>query len=441
MEKIQLQVRQARRRMNLQKFLDCLPWCLLVPLAAALVAIAVHKWFPTGSEPWIWNTWWMGGGIVLGIVAAAVWMLTRPHEQLEAAIELDRRFGLKERVSSSLSLSEIERKTEAGRAVVKDAERRVERVDVSERFGVFLGRPSLLPLIPAALTLLVIFALSQNEVVKSARADTDEQQKVRNQVKRSTDELRKKIEKRRKELAEKGLKEADDSLRELSEGLKDLDKKTSGDRKKSMIKLNNLADRLRQKRDKLGGAEELKKQLNKMKNLEKGPADELAKAMKNGKFKDALQELEKLKQEFERQELTDEDREKLAEQLEKMKDKMEDVANAHNRAMENLEQQIKDARESGDIDKADQLQRALDKLQQQMPQMDQLGDLASKLGQISEAAKNGDQQAMQNALNDLQTDLENLQNELDELESLDSGLDAIAEAKDSMNCDQCKGGD
>jgi hypothetical protein len=439
MEKIQLQVQQARRRMNVQKFANCLPWCLLVALALALVAVAVHKWFPTGADPWVWNASWLGGAVALGVVAAIVWTLTRRHEHLEAAIELDRRFGLKERVSSSLSLSENERDTEAGRAVVTDAERRVERVEISERFGVSLGRPSFLPLIPAALAVLIIFALGQNEIAQQAQARTDEQQQEQKQVKRSTDELRKKIEKQQKERAEKGLKE-DDALRDVSEGLKDLDKKTDGDRKKTMIKLNNLADKLQQKRNKLGGADDLKKQLNKMKDLEKGPADKLAKAMKNGKFKDAMKELKKLKEKLENEELTDEDRDKLADQLDKMKEKMKEVTDAHKQAKEDLEQQIKDARGAGDTDKADKLQQALDRLQEQMPQMDQLGDLADKLGQISQAAKNGDQQAMQDALSDLQSDLKNLQNELDELETLDSTLDAISQTKDSMKCDQCKGG-
>ena len=56
------------------------------------------------------------------------------------------RFGLKERVSSTLALSPEERESAAGQALVADAVRRVEQIEVSERFGVtfsrWIGTPS-----------------------------------------------------------------------------------------------------------------------------------------------------------------------------------------------------------------------------------------------------------------------------------------------------------
>ena len=50
-----------------------------------------------------------------------------------SAIELDRRFGLKERVSSVLSLQSDELETEAGQALLTDAVRRVEDAVIEER--------------------------------------------------------------------------------------------------------------------------------------------------------------------------------------------------------------------------------------------------------------------------------------------------------------------
>ena len=63
----------------------------------------------------------MGGALGVGLVAAIVWTLVSRRSVLDAAIELDLRFGLKERVSSSLSLSEDDLQSDAGRALVKDA--------------------------------------------------------------------------------------------------------------------------------------------------------------------------------------------------------------------------------------------------------------------------------------------------------------------------------
>ena len=67
-----------------------------------------------------------------------------------AAVEVDRRFGLKERVSSALMLPDDARQTEIGQALINDASRRAEMIVVSERFPVTTGWKSLLPVLPVA---------------------------------------------------------------------------------------------------------------------------------------------------------------------------------------------------------------------------------------------------------------------------------------------------
>jgi tetratricopeptide (TPR) repeat protein len=174
--------------------------------------------------------------------------------------------------------------------------------------------------------------------------------------------------------------------------------------------------------------------------LQQGPADKLARAMKNGDFKQALDELDKLKQKLRAGDMDDEDRAKLAKQLDQMKQKLQDVADAHKQAMNDLQEQIKQARDSGNVGQADKLQQALDRLQQQMPQMDKLQDLAQKLGRASKALEQGQSDEAQQSLDQLASDLEQMQSELDELEALETTLDEIREAKNAMNCDQCGGG-
>ena len=89
---------------------------------------------------------WMPFG--LAAVAALVWTLATGRGSVDAAIELDSRFGLKERVASALSLPAEQHDTEAGRALIDDAVSRVERIDVAGRFALSPGRPLLLPLLP-----------------------------------------------------------------------------------------------------------------------------------------------------------------------------------------------------------------------------------------------------------------------------------------------------
>ncbi len=95
------QVRTAQRRLGVQRFVGVLGWCCCIGLSVALVLIAVDKFRPMGIEPWAWPA----GGVVLGIAAAIFWSIARARGPVDAAIEIDRRFGLKERVSSTLAMS------------------------------------------------------------------------------------------------------------------------------------------------------------------------------------------------------------------------------------------------------------------------------------------------------------------------------------------------
>ena len=69
-------------------------------------------------------------------------------------------------------------------------------------------------------------------------------------------------------------------------------------RDKALVKLNDLARQLRERRQEFGGDERIKQQLEPLKSLERGPADKLAQALARGDFKKAAEEIEKLKQEL-----------------------------------------------------------------------------------------------------------------------------------------------
>src|SRR5579871_3617542 len=150
MDQLKQQVRAARRRLTLQRFLTALVWCLFATLLAAAVAIGVQKWLLTNINGASWAQWWLVGAVAGGFLAALVWTLARRRPELEAALEIDRRFGLKERISSSLALAPEEVDTPVGRALLDDAQRRIGKLDVQGRFPITLSRRALLPLIPAA---------------------------------------------------------------------------------------------------------------------------------------------------------------------------------------------------------------------------------------------------------------------------------------------------
>src|SRR5207302_3089315 len=133
---------------------------------------------------------------------------------------------------------------------------------------------------------------------------------------------------------------ADDLFKQIEEGTRELSQKDKLDPKQGHLKLNDLAKRLEERRNKIGGEEAIKEQLQKMKDFGAGPADKVAQAMKQGDWNKALQEINKLAKDMREGKLDKAAQEKLAKQLQKMKEKLEAAADAHQKAMADLKKQI-----------------------------------------------------------------------------------------------------
>ena len=112
MDELRRQVRRAQRRLALQRLAGALGWCWFVGLLAAAVLIAVDKFHSLGVASWVWAA----GALGVGLLAALAWAIWTWRKPLDAAIEIDRRYHLKERVSSTLAMPADLRATEAGRA-------------------------------------------------------------------------------------------------------------------------------------------------------------------------------------------------------------------------------------------------------------------------------------------------------------------------------------
>ena len=427
MNELEKQVRRAHRRLGFQRFLGVLGWCWFATLLVALVLIAAGKFFPVGVPAWGWAASALG----LGLAAAAVWMLATRRGPLGAAVEIDSRFGLKERVSSTLSMRPEQRQTEAGQALVKDAVRRVGRIHVASRFAVRPDRRILLPLLPAVLALLVAVYPAGVEKAQ-AKSDTEA---VKNQVKRSSESLRKKLADRRKKAQEKGLKDAERLFKKLEQGTRDL---TGGktERKKALAKLNDLSRELKDRRSRLG-AERIKRELDQLKNISRGPANKFAKAMRAGDFKKAAKELDEIKKALADGNLSEQQKKDLAGQLGQMQEKLKELAEAHQAAQRDLRNQIAQMRQAGQMAEANKLEEQLAKLLQQAPQMEKLNEMADKLGQCAKCLQDGQLAEAADALGQLEA---NLQQQLDEMAMLNEAMEQLRQARNEMNCAKCGGG-
>ena len=432
MEQLRKQVRRAQWWLAVQRFVHVLGWSCFATLLAAAGLVVLDKFRPLHVEPWAWPV----GAMVLGTLVAVVWAMVRGRGAMDAAIEIDRRFDLKERVSSSLAMSPEERQSEFGRALVDDAARRVQRINVGREFHVSPSRQLLLPLLPGlAAVLVAVFVNPAAPRQASADADTAGRQ----QVKKSTDALRRKLLAHRQQAQKQGLKKAEDALAKLE---KDLDRNASDrslDRKDALVKLNELSQELNKRRAELSSPEKLQEQLGQLKDIPKGPADKFRDEIAKGDLQKALKELQKLQNDLAQGKLDAKQQKALADQLQKMQDNLKKLLADNKKQQEQLKNQIQQARQAGDQAAADRLQQKLEQLQQKLPPANQLQQMAAKLGQCANCLRQGQGKNAAGMLQQVQGDLKDLQQQANEMQALDQAMDQLADARRQMTCKECGG--
>jgi hypothetical protein len=434
MDVLKQQVRRARRRLVFQRFLAVLSWSWFAWLLAAAVVVTVDKFFPLGLLTWAWPV----AALVCGLLTAIIWCYATRRDELEAALEIDRRFGLKERVSSTYALAPEQLESPAGRALVDDAMKRVERLHVADQFRVRLGRWSWLPLLPGlAVFLIALFlqpALDQNKAGGSVANPAQKKQ-----IKASLSPVQKKSLELRKQARDKNLPEAEELFAKLQDSTKDLSKGEVTDKKQALVELNDLAKDVEKRRQQLGAAEKMQEQFKQLKNLDKGPADKMVDALKNGDFQVAMKEMQQLRNKLENGKLDADAKAALEKQLKQMEDKLLKMAEAHEKAQQNLKKQIDELKKKGQHQQAKDLEEKLAQMQQQKSQMDLAKKLADQLGQCSKCMQQGDKAGAAKAMSKLEQQLADLQQEADEMAMLDEAMNDLEMAKDSMNCKECGG--
>ncbi len=438
MEEIKRQVGRAQRRLVMQQFWRVIGWSLFATLVLAAIGLAIPRLWVLNVDQQIWDWSWIGGGLAAGLLMATIWTYVIRWTRLDAAIEIDRRFGLKERVSSILALSNDELSSDVGRALMTDTSRRVERIDVREQFRVSPTWRLILPLAPAIA--LAALMMLPNAAMKQAQASAESTPEIKKQIKTATQKLQERLRETQKKAEEQGLQDSD-VLKEINKELDKLVNKDSTDRKDALIKINDLAKEIEKRKQELGGADKMRKELDKLKDIAKGPADKVTDALKDGDFGKAQEEMKKLNEELKTGKLSKEDQEKLAKQLEEMRDKMQQAMEDQKQARERLQQQIEQKLAEGNVGEAAKMQQQLDQMNQNAKEQQQmLQQLADKFGEAAKALKEGgDPKEAAEQLDKLAGDLDKMQQQLDEIENLQDVLDQLADAKDAMKCANCQG--
>lgn len=457
MNQINRQVNRARKRILTGSFFRILTWAAFGSLLVAVVGIAIPKvWhfeflsLQSQNNAWVYS-WVLGGaGCAVALACCLTWLNRK--SPLDAAVELDNRFGLKERLSSAMALAPDAAQSEAGRALIADAEYRAESLDVRDQFRYHPSWRSLLPLVPILLLAFLIFIPNASKKAAANEVDAIDKKRVEVVIK----EIQKKIETKRKEAVAKGLKDADPELKAFAKEFDKLLDDPSDSKKETLVKLNNIKKQIEDRRKALGSSKELRASFAKLKDVGKGPAKKLADAMSQGDMEKAKSAIKELADKLKSGKLDQGELKKLAADLKQMADALKDLAEKHEREKKNLEDQINNALDRGDLDKAAQLQQKLDEKKNLDNQQQKLKKMAEQLQKCAECmnpgangqsqpGQDGEQsagqtseqaQAMKEAgesLEDLANQIEEMQQQLDELENLED-LEAMAdECKQAMN--------
>jgi septal ring factor EnvC (AmiA/AmiB activator) len=438
MNTIETQVRRARRRLILARFAHLACWSLFVAWFIAATAILARAIWVLPFDVATWDWAWLGGSTVTAIlVAAAVAFFTAPSIA-KVAGEVDSRFGLRERLSSVVSLPAHDRDTPMGQALVDDAMRRAQPLDVRDQFSLSPSRLGWLPALPAAVVVLAMF-IGPAIAPDPANELTPELVSQTNQVKTAAEMLKRKIQQQREQSEETGLKDAEDFFKKLEADLDKLAKRPSMDQKDAMIAMNDIKKQLEQRREELGTPDQMKTALSKMEDIQRGPAGSVVKAMQKGDFTEAQKLAKELADKLREGKLTEKEQQELQKQMEQVRDKLNEAAEKNEQAKKELQQQIDQAKKDGRNDDAAKMQQQMEQLEAKGAQLEQMQQMAEAMNQAAQCMQEGKTGEAADALEKMAEQLGDMQAEMQQLEDLQDTLENFAQTKEQMKCSSCAG--
>ena len=374
--------------------------------------------------------------VLLAAVIAAIWTLLTKPSPVQTAAEVDRRFGLRERLASTLA---VRGEGPATAALRGDASRAAGQIKVADRFPV---RPlprlaSPLLLVPAILLLalgLEAFRPAADPTA-SATVDADE---IR-QVRAATSAVKQQLAAKRREAEAKGLKDASELLAQMERQVDKLSKRTDLDRKEAMIELNHLRDQIEKRRDMLGDPDTMKRTMAQIKPIGDGPIAKTAEAIRKGDFAAAEKQIRELSKAIRDGKMTEAEKEKLAKQAKQIAKQVAAAAQDQRRRKEQLQQQIDEAEKAGKTAEAAELKRKLREAQAADESIAQAQQMAAAMQAAADAMQAGDGKAAAEAMEGLADQMSDMQSQTQSLQDMDSAMNSLAQGNQQMGCQQCQG--
>lgn len=441
---LERQVRRAGRRWWIGQLTATVPCILGAALLVAWLAVTAPKFWYLGVEGPLWTRSWIAGAILIGLLLGLVWGVLRRPSPLDAAIEIDRRCRLQDRVASAWCVGTGA--TAAERLVVEDATDHLRQIDLRRNFAIQWTWQLWLPI--AAALLIAATSYGWKDVPNKHALTATQQQDATEPVRRSLSDLKSRIAQQRQSADAAGDSTAADAAARVEQQLDQL-AQPNQDRRTALVQLNRLSQELADRMQDLQAVARTREQLRQITSTEHGPAAQLAQALKQGDWSQAGEELRRLSERLRDTTLSPGEREQLVRQMRQLAREMERSLAAKRdlqRKQDDLRQRADALTQEGNEGAADQsraalesLERQLAELERQNPHLAQLEDLSSQLQQSSSQLETDLNDQGSQSLENLARTLDDMQRDLQTLQSLDTMMQDIADAKSSMNCPHCGG--
>ena len=454
---LEKQVKTAQHRLWLNRWFNRVSTCVLIAAGVyAFVVLIQRLWdFPI---PLLW----VGGGIaVVALLVSAVWTLAQREGAGVAAAVLDEAAGLRERVSSGLYCETSDDPFE--RAVVADAERISGAISVRQHvrftFPRQVGPAGVVLVVAAAMFLITPGVLKRSEAA-ALSSQADQLKETRISVKKRLESVKQMVQ------TNPALKDLDDEFKAINKTPAGKLNKPGEIRHEAVKKIDKLADAVKKKRrdSKYDSVNEMRKMLRALQvpKQSTAPSQKLSKALAQGDFKTAKEEIKALKEQLAT--LKSKEDQELAEKLSKQLDslaKQLDKLSKDDQVKKKLEQA---GVKKEDIDRIveslkkkdmDQVQKQLEKkgmnpaqAQKLAKQLQQRQQACGNCKQLSKAMQQGAKcnqpgqmgEAMA-GMSQAQDQLSNLEQLEQEMNQLDSAMADLQDARDGLDkpCPNCNG--
>jgi len=444
---LERQVNRVRHRLFLQLLLNRL--IIAVTVACVLMAIWVLiRPYALGDRARPWMDWAAGCGVFGLAIIAAIWLANRSlPDKVSAALSLDERFQLRERVTTSLMLSPAEAYSSAGQALLADVGEKIDGLQVGSRFPIRLGWKSVL--VPASVLGLAILMIYYDPVIPAARGNTEQVTQLPPEIVKELEQKKQEFLNRPKTPPKPDAKPKSEDIQRIEAQIEEILKRPGNTEKELRDRLSELSEAeqaLRKKTDEeVAKAQNFQDQMKQLDQLQKkrkdegknqdGPAKEAKDALAQGDTEKAKEEFDRLQKKVKSGDLTEKDKEQLKQELKDLKNDLERLAKEKEKEEEEKrqerEQKLREQMQEGKLDK-EEFDKEMKKMDDERKQKQETQQLADKLERAQQALDKDDTDGAASALKDAAEQLEQAQQREQNIDDQENELQRLSDIRDAM---------